>query len=102
MCEKLSKECVFESVSSNSRSPTESRHAHMSRASAGHRLASSSSSSSSAMSNGHTVDIHAAQPRESMTMPALDQLVLADPPGLKSESISTSPSSSFVATGIVH
>lgn len=80
-CEKLNKECKFESVSVNSGSPTESRHASMSRASAGNRMASASSSSSSA----HTVDLHAAQHRGSMGMPPNHQMGLSDPPGLKSE-----------------
>lgn len=79
-CEKLNKECKFESVSINSGSPTESRHASMSRASAGNRMASASSSSSSA----HTVDLH-AQHRNSMGMPPNHQMGLSDPPGLKSE-----------------
>ncbi|CAN8098759.1 unnamed protein product [Discula destructiva] len=84
-CFKLNKDCKFESV--NASSPTGSRHASISRASAGLRLASASSSSSSpAISSRHTIDIHAAQHHGSMAVPPSYQMGLADSPGLKMES----------------
>lgn len=82
-CEKLNKDCKYQSVSTQG--PPDSRHASMSRASAGHRLASASASSSPAISSGHPVEIHTAQQHGHMTMPPIQHMALADPPDLKSK-----------------
>lgn len=92
-CEKLNKDCKYQSVSNQG--PPDSRHASMSRASAGHRLASASASSSPAITSGHPVEIHPTQHHGHMTMPPIQHMALADPPDLKSKStlVSHSPAS---------
>ncbi|PSR77214.1 hypothetical protein BD289DRAFT_486582 [Coniella lustricola] len=80
-CDKLNKECKFESVSHQG--PSTSRHSSISRAPVGARLVSAQTIAGvPGMASGHGVDMHSVH-HGGMSMPPIQNMALAEAPELK-------------------